>query len=99
MSISYQAIIQRMKKELDQLNDGTASDEIIAKMYAIKSLADVIIESKSSFEQTNQSVDHQSTYISEAEAKAMGIKRSTNEQIKKVRLDEDDANGDSIFDF
>lgn len=98
MSISYQAIFERMKKELNDINEETKQDEIIAKMYVVKSLADMVIESASSnhIEAKAEKVKI-SEEISEEEAKAMGISKFTKN--KRSLLDDDDANGDSIFDF
>jgi len=93
MTLSFYSIVKQMKKELDSLEEASPKEEFIAKMYAVKSLADVIIHSK------ERSADKDTSHtITDAEAKAMGIKKKETPQ-KKSLLDDDDANGESIFDF
>ncbi|MBR7554531.1 DUF5327 family protein [Allobacillus sp. GCM10007491] len=109
MSVSYQAIIEKMIKELQSIDANTSTDQLKAKMYSVQSMATLITRSDRSTNEAQGkfsmpvSDQPQNFSIEEAEAKVMGIspkvqnKQHDLEQGK--RLDEDDANGDSIFDF
>ncbi|PKR77184.1 hypothetical protein CEY16_10610 [Halalkalibacillus sediminis] len=102
MSISYQTIIEKMKRELNDIDDHTSEKDIHSKMYAIQSLADVVLSSKgdgfSSKPVENYAPEKAETEseVSDMEARAMGLKKPSKSQ---NRLDEQDANGESIFDF
>ncbi|GAA0462555.1 DUF5327 family protein [Alkalibacillus silvisoli] len=108
MTISYGAIIEKMKNELQSIEQSTNEADIHAKMYAIRSLADVVLTSderrattldsndQSHFKEHNQS----DLEVSDIEARMMGIQKPEKKSFDKgTRLEEDDTNGDSIFDF
>ncbi|RPF54049.1 DUF5327 family protein [Aquisalibacillus elongatus] len=96
MSVSYHAIIRQMKKELNSLDDSSSQQDVLSKIHVIKSLADVVINSYDDYGETTVSAETVAKAdISEAEARAMGVRPKKQED----RMEEDDANGDSIFDF
>ncbi len=71
-------------------------------MHAVKSLADVVINSYEDIEEKPEvskviTAKH-APDMTDAEAKMMGIQKNTK-QPERSLLDEDDANGESIFDF
>ena len=111
MSVSFQKIIQQMKKEINSIDAQTSDETIKGKMHSIQSLAALITDSETVGEPpVGQAFNHQPTSnqpqnfsMEEAEAKVMGIDPSKVSGRKRVdegeRLKEDDANGDSIFDF
>ena len=110
MSVSYQAIIEKMIKELQSIDAKTSTDQMKAKMYSVQSMATLITGSdyhasydgKQSTSNVSISDQPENFTIEEAEAKVMGMwpKSKKQQQIEQgKRLDEDDANGDSIFDF
>lgn len=110
MSVSYQAIIEKMIKELQSIDAKTSTDQMKAKMYSVQSMATLITGSdyhasydgKQSTSNVSISDQPENFSIEEAEAKVMGMwpKSKKQQQIEQgKRLDEDDANGDSIFDF
>ncbi|GEL77316.1 DUF5327 family protein [Tenuibacillus multivorans] len=101
MPVSYHAIIRQMKKELEEVDSSASQQHVLSKMHVIKSLADVVINS---YEETSESISQSKSeqpQMSEAEARMMGISQSPSKKTTKreSRLEEDDANGDSIFDF
>ncbi|MGP4072379.1 DUF5327 family protein [Piscibacillus sp. B03] len=102
MTVSYHAIIRQLKKELDQLDDQTSHEQVIAKMHAVKSLADVVINSYEDISEKPEPAKvmtaDQSVKMTDAEAKMMGIQKSKPSNNNRF-LDDDDANGESIFDF
>ncbi|WP_277674290.1 YwdI family protein [Piscibacillus halophilus] len=100
MTVSYQAIIRQMKKELEQLNENTDHQQVLAKMHVVKSLADVVINSYEDIGEKPQTAVISSSKkvdMTDAEAKMMGIRKKDSDQGRL--LEDDDANGDSIFDF
>ncbi|TFB18930.1 hypothetical protein E3U55_11710 [Filobacillus milosensis] len=108
MGVSYNAIIRQMKNELKNLDDSTSDQHVMAKMHVIKSLADVVINSYEEVGYETSDLENlepkvveptQSTpSMSDAEARMMGFKPKQKNN-SEHRLDEDDANGESIFDF
>ncbi|WP_188207650.1 YwdI family protein [Alkalibacillus aidingensis] len=103
MSVSHQAIIAKMKEELQALDASSNEAEVKAKVYAIRSLADLILatEEKQSDQNLNKQVANTppTTDITDVEARMMGIKVPKKPSTEPNILEEDDANGDSIFDF
>ncbi|WP_035513030.1 YwdI family protein [Halalkalibacillus halophilus] len=101
MPVSYQAIVQKMKEELAEISSDATDEEVIKQFYAIRSLADVVIGSSGQeFRQTTyKGKQESSSEISNLEAEKMGIPKKDTPEQNKNRLDADDANGDSLFDF
>ncbi|GEN44320.1 YwdI family protein [Alkalibacillus haloalkaliphilus] len=110
MTISYEAIVEKMKNELQSIDPTSSQSDIRAKMYAIRSLADVVLASddeshttqaKSDSVVTSQFVTQKKDQpeVSDIEAKMMGIEKNKPSFNEQKRLKEEDANGDSLFDF
>ncbi|MET3684187.1 hypothetical protein ABID56_002313 [Alkalibacillus flavidus] len=105
MSVSYQNIIEKMKKELQSVDATSNEADLRAKMYAIRSLADVVLADESEppmveskpIASTKEQEAEPKQDISALEAKMMGIEKPSNKP--QNTWHEDDANGESIFDF
>ncbi|WP_306973463.1 YwdI family protein [Alkalibacillus salilacus] len=104
MSVSYQQIIEKMKIELQSVDASSNEADLRAKMYAIRSLADVVLADEAKEEQTKSFVQSEikqssseTSDISPLEAKMMGIEQPSKSS--KPTWHESDANGESIFDF
>ncbi|WP_042221365.1 YwdI family protein [Oceanobacillus manasiensis] len=102
MAVANETIIQKMMKELQQAKTSKHDDRIVQQhVRNVQLLCDLFLEDeKSSQSEATTDVDG----ISTEELKAMMGKEVIETQPKKVMnqhsvLKEEDANGDSIFDF
>ncbi|NIK11899.1 hypothetical protein FHR85_001291 [Alkalibacillus almallahensis] len=93
-----------MKIELQSVDASSNEADLRAKMYAIRSLADVVLADEVKDEQTKSSVQPEpkqssskTSDISPIEAKMMGIEQPSKSS--EPTWHESDANGESIFDF
>lgn len=100
MGVQIETIINRMKKELQEINIDSM-DEVKRRMERIRVLCDIILEeSFAGKEKTPQS----STSLTPEEMRTMigepkKMSTSTDGTRQSNLLQEGDANGDSIFDF
>ncbi|MFD2044374.1 YwdI family protein [Ornithinibacillus salinisoli] len=94
MAIANETIIQKMIQELQQAKQQQSQTEIVKHMEHVRLLCDLFLaESDSSSEVSKEE-------ISPEEMKAMlGETRKQQSFQKTSRLEENDANGKSIFDF
>lgn len=94
MAVENETIIQKMKTELNQAQQKGADKEAMKKHIAsIQLLCDLLLDEKLAA----PPVDNE---ITEEEMKAMIGKSETKQSHKKTTIkDDEDANGDSIFDF
>ncbi|CDO05108.1 YwdI [Oceanobacillus picturae] len=98
MAVANETIIQKMMKELQQAKANKYDDRIVQQhVRSVRLLCDLFLED----EQTTQSETTKIDDISTEELKAMMGKDATGKQSNKQQnfLDDDEGNGDSIFDF
>jgi hypothetical protein len=99
MAVANETIIQKMMKELQQAKANKYDDRIVQQhVRSVRLLCDLFLED----EQTTQSdTTTKIDDISTEELKAMMGKDVTGKQSNKQHnfLDDDEGNGDSIFDF
>lgn len=90
MNISVQKLLGKMEKELYEAKASPSEARIRERVQAIKSLCELILEeSDTGSTSVAPSISH--TYSSQPAQPA-------NVQPKKMQMD-DEANGDSLFDF
>lgn len=90
MNIPVQKLLSKMEKELSEAKNSSSEARIRERVQAIKSLCELILEeAESGSPAVAASVSH--TYSAPPV-------QSVNLEPKKMHMD-DDANGDSLFDF
>ncbi|AND42516.1 MULTISPECIES: YwdI family protein [Cytobacillus] len=91
MNISVQKLLGKMEKELLEAKSSSSDARIRERVQAIKSLCELVLEeSDTGSVSAVASISH--TYNAPPAAQPAGL------QPKKMQM-EDEANGDSLFDF
>lgn len=91
MNISVQKLLGKMEKELLEAKSSSSDARIRERVQAIKSLCELVLdESDAGSVAAVSSISH--TYNAPPAA------QPANLQPKKIQMD-DEANGDSLFDF
>ncbi|KAF0819117.1 MULTISPECIES: YwdI family protein [unclassified Cytobacillus] len=91
MNISVQKLLGKMEKELLEAKGSSSDARIRERVQAIKSLCELVLdESDTGNTAAVSSISH--TYSAQPTA------QPANLQPKKMQMD-DEANGDSLFDF
>lgn len=91
MNISVQKLLGKMEKELLEAKSSSSDARIRERVQAIKSLCELVLEeSDTGSVSVVASISH--TYNAPPAAQPAGL------QPKKMQM-EDEANGDSLFDF
>lgn len=85
MNVTYKAFIDKMEKELLKAKQANSDDEMRGCMFAVKALAELVIEAGARGESREQKQHH----VSSGPVKDLGAKI----------LEDEEANGESIFDF
>ncbi|MCD7034740.1 YwdI family protein [Metabacillus sp. GX 13764] len=101
MEIPIQALLLKMEEELKKAKSAGEDKAVRDHLLIIRSLCDVAIDAGQS---TRETIQYPQTQPSKSEQqvsswelqKMMGSTKKPGEQASK---DEDEANGDSIFDF
>ena len=89
MNISVKQLLAKIENELLEAKACTNSSQIREKVYAIKSLSELILEAQMSSAPVE-------TYTTTPNVQPVSRTLGANES---NRLQMDEANGDSIFDF
>lgn len=100
MNIHISGLLQKMEEEVQKAKKSDNQEEIKLHAAVIKSLCDVILESAQTDKPKAQ--EQQAPAISDQSIlqQLMGAEGSRKyEETKKKEKNDDDANGDSIFDF
>ncbi|EFI69083.1 YwdI family protein [Lysinibacillus capsici] len=87
--ISYQAVIQQLEKQLSNAKNAGNDQRIRETLTAIRALCDVVLDSSSDAPSITPHKHVPQMLVSES-------KPST---LYTAKIEEDGANGDSIFDF
>ena len=99
MNIHVSKLLQKMEEELDKAKKSDTDKELREKLVVIKSLCEVILDEKSSSLNIPSPTSNE---INQAELQKMMGNMSTvvkQPTISSTPLKENDANGDSLFDF
>ncbi|GLB59124.1 YwdI family protein [Cytobacillus sp. NCCP-133] len=91
MNISVQKLLGKMEKELLEAKTGQSEARIRERVQAIKALCELVLEESDTVISTPAAASSSRTYSAPAAEPA-------NLQPKKMKMD-DEANGDSLFDF
>lgn len=100
MSVSYDQILQKMMKEIQEANlQKEQPDRVKEHVRAVKLLGDLILDDDSVASPMMQSttVPGQSTYV--ATNSSQGTETPTPAPKPKQKIDHEEANGESLFDF
>ncbi|ALC82794.1 MULTISPECIES: YwdI family protein [Bacillus] len=102
MNIHISGLLQKMEEELQKAKNSNGNEEIKLHAAVIKSLCDVILESGQSDipkvqEKKAPAISDQSESMLHQLMGAEGSRKY--EETKKKEKKDDEANGDSIFDF
>lgn len=106
MSITVQTLLAKMEAELKQAKSSTRPEGLREKVYSIKILCELILEEKQAGQLTSVSaaVPVQPMMTQPVVSpqpimnQAVFPQTTTLQQPKKIDM-EDEANGDSLFDF
>ncbi|MFC4558127.1 YwdI family protein [Virgibacillus kekensis] len=94
MAVSENTIIKKMMNELKQAQNNAGDNKTMKQHIAnVKLLSELLLDEK----QEEQHIVN--TDITEEEMKAMIGETGTGNKRRTVQLDDDDANGSSLFDF
>ncbi|MFC2948956.1 YwdI family protein [Virgibacillus sediminis] len=105
MAIANETIIQKMMKELQEAKaEQHKPEKLTMHMEKIRLLCDLFLEGDSTPEDKKAPTVQKADEFSEEEIKAMlgneaAASRNTGKARRSVIDEDDDANGDSIFDF
>ncbi|GEN89409.1 YwdI family protein [Oceanobacillus sojae] len=105
MAVSNEIIINKMMHELEEANrKAHQQDQVKKHMENIHLLSELFLSGKQDQNTANKvqvNIEDTEEHISEAEMKAMLGKQSSVKVVnsEQKRLNDEDANGDSIFDF
>jgi len=102
LNIPIKNILSKIEQEAIKAKGSLSRDEVEARLLVIRSLCDVVLETK---EEQNDFTEIQDTTKTEDFSsleleKMMGIQKPKKPSLTSTRVvEEDGANGDSIFDF
>lgn len=96
MNVSYRALLEKMEHELRRAKEVQDGSQLHKHMYAIKALAEVILEEGKTAGASRQASPIVKPYISASTPVASEPLTITSPEPIKT---EDGANGDSLFDF
>lgn len=92
MNISIEKLLAKIEEELKLAKNSTKQENLREKVYSIKILCELILDEKT----TAQEVTHRSAPVFQPQP---SIQQPVSlQQAKKLDM-EDEANGDSLFDF
>ena len=99
MNISIQTLLTKIDGELKQAKSSTKQESLREKVYSIKILCELILDEKSEMP-LNQpaSVITKPVFQQTAMTQQVFQQPASLPQAKKIEMD-DEANGDSLFDF
>lgn len=87
--ISYQTVLQQLEKQLDEAKKATGEQQIRESLTAVRALCDVVLA---------QSVETSKTQPKHTPQMLTQV--PTPQMVYTAKIDEEDeANGDSLFDF
>jgi hypothetical protein len=101
VNISVQTLLMKMEEELKLAKSSTKEENLREKVYSIKILCELILDEKqSTVKQTApiQPVIPQQVYQQPLMNQQVFQQAPSLQQPKKLEM-EDEANGDSLFDF
>ncbi|WP_040206849.1 YwdI family protein [Neobacillus jeddahensis] len=106
MSITVQTLLAKMEEELRQAKSSTKQEGLREKVYSIKILCELILEEKQTGRETQvtatvplQPLQTQPVYAPQPVMNQQVFPQAASlQQPKKIDM-EDEANGDSLFDF
>ncbi|MEK5230631.1 YwdI family protein [Lysinibacillus sp. FSL K6-0232] len=87
--IPYQAVIQQLEKQLSGAKNAGNDQQIREALIAIRALCDVVLESP----------NHTASITPSKPLPQMLVSETKPSSLYTSKIEEDDANGDSIFDF
>ncbi|HBJ01943.1 MULTISPECIES: YwdI family protein [Lysinibacillus] len=88
--IPYQAVIQQLEKQLSSAKNAGNDQQIREALSAIRALCDVVLDSPSN----TPSITPPSKHLPQ-----MLVSEMKPSSLSTSKIEEDGANGDSIFDF
>ncbi|MBD8519441.1 YwdI family protein [Lysinibacillus sp. FSL R7-0073] len=88
--IPYQAVIQQLEKQLSGAKNAGNDQQIREALSAIRALCDVVLDSPSN----TPSITPPSKHLPQ-----MLVSEMKPSSLSTSKIEEDGANGDSIFDF
>ena len=94
--ISYEAIVQQIAKLTAQANETQNEQQIREQLSAIRALCDVVLSDKTSNTKVSPVVPSEANIVHRSSPTPVFTQPIVTPSQK---LEEDDANGDSIFDF
>ncbi|TKC16872.1 YwdI family protein [Robertmurraya kyonggiensis] len=90
MNISVQKLLGKIEEELRQAKSSDSEARMREKIYAVKTLCELVLEEQSSSSNTLQSFS--------TPAPIQTQRMNPYGQVPKMKIDEE-SNGDSLFDF
>lgn len=101
MNIPITNILSKIEKELEKAKGLQSKEELKARLLIIRSLCDVVLDEaeENDFTDIKGPVEKNETFTPLELEKMMGIKKEEQPKVASRYLKEDDANGESIFDF
>ena len=94
--ISYEKIVQQIAKLTAQANEAQNEQQIREQLSAIRALCDVVLSDKTANTEVSSVVSREAKFIHQSSPTPVFTQSIVTPSSK---LEEDDANGDSIFDF
>lgn len=95
MSISVHQLLDKMEDQLKEAKNSSSESRIRERVYAIKSLCELLLEQEENGTSTNRTVAfNPSPMLPQGQGLNPPIQQV---QTQKLKLDE--GNGDSLFDF
>ncbi|KAB2333146.1 YwdI family protein [Cytobacillus depressus] len=89
MNISVQQLLWKMEEELKEAKGSATSARLRERVHAIKALCELILDEPA------QNKEAFSSYVPPT---TQQVQSSSIQQVKRMEMD-DDANGESLFDF
>ncbi|MYL35727.1 hypothetical protein GLW08_14565 [Pontibacillus yanchengensis] len=100
MSVSYDQILQKMMKELQEANLLKQHPEKVQEhVRAVKLLADLIVDDDGASMQTMQQPSTSSQQIAPTQSQPTASPSPQPAPKSEPSIDHEEANGDSLFDF
>ncbi|MBS4190033.1 YwdI family protein [Bacillus sp. FJAT-49705] len=95
MNISVQQLLGKIEKELMEAKDSSTTARMRERVQAMKSLCELILDEP----ETTKGISSTPTaYMPPAVQQVQPVQPASIQQTKRLEM-EDEANGDSLFDF
>lgn len=94
--ISYEMIVQQIAKLTAQANEAQNEQQIREQLSAIRALCDVVLSDQTASTKDFQATQNKTNFVNLSSPTPVYTQPVV---MPSQKLEEDDANGDSIFDF